>query len=291
VAITDLADPYYARLMLGIEDAAAAHQYQVVLSSYYRNPDRELAIVRDFQMRRMDGIIITGSEIEESYGSADRRFFMPIVLVNRPNYLYSVSVDRFLGAQKVVEHLIELGHRRIAHISEGARFRDKSRRLNGYLATLKNHNLDVADNLIIDGDGGISGGIQAVPQLLDLPDPPTAIFCFNDMTAIGVINALRQRGYDVPHDFSVAGYDDLEMAAYYYPTLTTVRQQTYQLGKRAVNMLLKLIDSEAEVAPEVVEPKLIVRQSTAVDSVPAGPSSGATVLKEEAPIADMYLTK
>jgi len=265
VAITDLADPYYARLMLGIEEAAAAHRYQVVLSSYCRDPDRELAIVNDFQMRRMDGIIITGSETEESYLPAGQKFFLPIVLVNRPGYPFSVSVDRFLGARKIVEHLIELGHRRIAHISEGARFRDKSRRLDGYLTALEMHNIEFDGRLIVDGDGNIGGGIQAVPQLLALPELPTAVFCFNDMTAIGVINALRQRGYEVPRDFSVAGYDDLEMAAYYYPTLTTVRQQTHELGTRAAKMLLKLIDIDGEdkVAPEVVEPQLIVRQSTA----------------------------
>ncbi len=263
VAITDLADPYYARLLLGIEDAATARGYQVVLSSYYRDPSRELAIVNDFHMRRVDGIIITGSETEESYSSTERKFFMPIVLVNRPNYPCSVSVDRFLGAQKIVEHLIELGHRRIAHISEGAKFRDKSRRYKGYLAALQKHCLEQDDDLIVNGDGGISGGIQAVPQLLNLSAPPTAIFCFNDMTAIGAINALRQRGYKVPGDISVAGYDDLEMAAYYYPALTTVRQQTYQLGKRAVKMLLRLINHEDDVVPEVVEPELIVGQSTA----------------------------
>jgi DNA-binding LacI/PurR family transcriptional regulator len=263
VAITDLADPYYARLMLGIEAAAAAQNYQVVLSSYYRDAARELAIVRDFHMRRMDGLIITGSEIEEAYQATDNHFFMPIVLINRPNFPYSVSVDRLRGAQKIVEHLIELGHRRIAHITEGAKYRVKSRRLRGYLAALTKHQLEVDDNLIVDGDGGISGGIQAVARLLDVAKPPTAIFCFNDMTAIGAINALRQKGYDVPGDISVAGYDDLEMAAYFHPALTTVRQQTYQLGHSAVTMLLKLIAGEIDVRPIMMEPEVVVRQSTA----------------------------
>ena len=263
VAITDLADPYYARLMLGIEVAAAAEHYQVVLSSYYRNAARELAIVRDFHMRRMDGIIITGSETEEVYQAAENHFFMPIVLVNRPNYPYSVSVDRLQGAQAIVEHLIQLGHCRIAHITEGAKYRAKSRRLQGYLAALAKHQLKVDDELVVDGDGGISGGIQAVPRLFDLADPPTAIFCFNDMTAIGAINALRQRRCDVPGDISVAGYDDLEMATYFHPALTTVRQQTYQLGQGAVNMLLKLIKGEDTVSPVMMAPELVIRQSTA----------------------------
>lgn len=263
VAITDLLDPYYARLMQGIEDAAAAQNYQMILSSYYRDPKRELEIVFDFHKRRMEGIIITGSEIEEAYASPEHKFFMPIVLVNRPGFLYSVSVDRSLGARQVVEHLIELGHRRIAHITEGANYRAKSKRLGGYQAALQQHNIPFEEGLVVDGDGNISGGIRAVPRLLALAEPPTAIFCFNDMTAIGVINALRQRGYDVPGDISVAGYDDLEMARYYYPALTTVRQPTYRVGKCAFNLLLELINGDGETAPEIVEPELVIRASTA----------------------------
>jgi DNA-binding LacI/PurR family transcriptional regulator len=263
VAITDLMDPYYARLMSGIEDGAAAHSYQVILSSYYRDPARELEIVLDFHKRRMEGIIITGSEVEEVYLSPENKFFMPIVLVNRPGYPYSVSVDRFLGAKMVVEHLVDLGHGRIAHITEGPKYRAKSKRFNGYRAALTDHNIPVDEDLIVDGDGNISGGIRAVPRLLDLPQPPTAIFCFNDMTAIGVINALRQRGYEVPRDISVAGYDDLEMASYYHPALTTVRQPTYRIGQSAVEMLLKLIVGAEMVVKEIVEPDLMIRTSTA----------------------------
>ncbi len=268
VAITDLIDPYYARLMLGIEEAAHSHNYQIVLSSFYREPKRELAIVRDFHMRRMDGILITGSEVEEAYMRSTNQFFMPIVLINRPAYKHSVSVDRLLGARQIVEHLLELGHRRIAHITEGARFRAKSKRLKGYYAALKKYAIQPDEALIVDGNGGVSGGIKAVPQLLALPLPPTAIFCFNDMTAIGVINALRQRGYEVPHDFSVAGYDDLEMAAYYYPPLTTVRQPTYLIGHKATAMLLRLIRGEKEITKELLNPELIIRASTAPVGTP-----------------------
>jgi DNA-binding LacI/PurR family transcriptional regulator len=129
---------------------------------------------------------------------------------------------------------------------------------------LNEHNLPVDEALIVAGDGGITGGIKATSQLLDLPQPPTAILCFNDLTAIGVINALRQRGYEVPYDFSVAGYDDLEMAAYYHPPLTTVRQPTYHIGQSAVNMLLKLIKGDDKVVPEVLDPELVIRESTAI---------------------------
>jgi DNA-binding LacI/PurR family transcriptional regulator len=219
--------------------------------------------VHDFHERRVEGIIITGSEAVEVYLSAENKFFMPIVLVNSPAYPFSVSVNGLIGAKKVVEHLIALGHRRIAYVIRESRHPDGLKRLDGYRAALSEHNIVLDEALIVAGDGGITGGIKAVPQLLDLCQPPTAIFCFNDMTAIGVINALRQKGYEVPHDFSVAGYDDLEMAPYYHPALTTVRPPTYRIGRSVVDMLLKLIQGGNGVVPEIVEPELVIRGSTA----------------------------
>jgi DNA-binding LacI/PurR family transcriptional regulator len=263
VANADLLDPYYAHLISGIEECAAAHNYQVILCSFHRNPQRELAIVQDFHERRMEGIIVTGSEMVENYLSPDNNFFMPIVLVNRPAYHFSVSVDRCLGAQKAVEHLLELGHRHIAYITGGPSSKRKSKRLEGYYKALNNHNIPIDSALVVEGDGGIGGGIKAVSQLLDVPRPLTAITCFNDLTAIGVINGLYKKGYEVPRDFSVTGYDDLEMAAYYHPSLTTVRQPIHQIGQCAVNMLLNMINGDNGVVPEIVDPELVIRQSTA----------------------------
>jgi DNA-binding LacI/PurR family transcriptional regulator len=250
VANADLLDPYYAHLISGIEECAAAHNYQVILCSFHRNPQRELAIVQDFHERRMEGIIVTGSEMVENYLSPDNNFFMPIVLVNRPAYHFSVSVDRFLGAQKAVEHLLELGHRRIACITGGPSSKRKPKRLEGYYEALNNRNIPIDRALVVEGDGGIRGGIKAVSQLLDVP-------------RIGVINGLYKKGYEVPRDFSVTGYDDLEMAAYYHPSLTTVRQPIHQIGQCAVNMLLNMINGDNGVVPEIVDPELVIRQSTA----------------------------
>ncbi len=263
VAINHLSDPYYTRMLIGIEEGAASHGYQIILSSFYRDPQRELAIVHDFHKRRMDGIIVAASEVTAAYSAPDSQFFMPIVLINRPAHPFSVSVNGFLGSKQVIDHLIELGHRRIAYVTWGTEHADGINRLGGYQAVLQKYNIAPDSSLIVDGDGGITGGIKAVPKLLELPEPPTAIFCFNDMTAIGVINALHKMGYDVPRDFSVAGFDDLELSSYYHPPLTTVRQPTYRVGKSAVNMLLKIINGQRPVSPEILEPTLVVRESTA----------------------------
>lgn len=260
VAITDLADPYYVDLMVGIEAAADAHNYQVILSSFYRDPDRELAVVYDFNQRRADGIIITGSYVENAYLDPDNNYFKPIVVINSLTYPYSVSVDRTLGVRLIIEHLVALGHTRIAHVAQP---RDGLDRLDGYRLALSQFNLPLDESLIVQCDGGIAGGIQAVPELLKNPHLPTAIFCFNDLTAIGVINALRERGYRVPRDISVAGFDDLALSAYYHPALTTIHQPSQEVGKRAVEILVRLMNGDNNVTPQVLLPKLVIRQSTA----------------------------
>lgn len=161
-----------------------------------------------------------------------------------------------------LEYLVGLGHRRIAYVSHGKALNTELLRLQGYRSVLSKHNIPIDEALIVAGDGGVIGGITAVSQLMALPEKPSAIFCFNDMTAIGVLNALQKQGYQVPRDCSVVGFDGLEIAAYYHPSLTTVRQPIYQLGHQAVEMLLKLIQGDDEIGSVILEPKLIIRDST-----------------------------
>jgi LacI family repressor for deo operon, udp, cdd, tsx, nupC, and nupG len=118
------------------------------------------------------------------------------------------------------------------------------------------------------GDERFTGGVHAVPQLLALAEPPTAVFCFNDMTAIGVIKALQQRGYKVPQDLSVIGFDDLDIASFYHPSLTTVRQPIYQIGHSAAKMLYSLIQRKENIQAQVLEPELVIRESTAPLNMP-----------------------
>ncbi len=259
VAITDVQDPYYAGLMSGIEAEAERHNYRIVLSSFYRDSERELAVVYDFHHRRMDGIIITSSSMNQVYLSKESIFFLPIVIISSPNYPYSVSVDRHKGTRLVIEHLLNLGHRRIAHIFHP---KDGLGRLHSYKTLLEEHGIPIDEALLVVSDGTITSGIKAVPQLLNLPNPPTAIFCFNDLTAIGVINAIRERGLDVPRDISVVGFDDLEMSKYYHPALTTVKQSTHRLGQKAVQILLRLMSGEKNIEPEMIPPEFIIRKST-----------------------------
>jgi len=261
LVITYTADPFLSRLVQGVEETARNSGYSVFLSSSYRDYARELEVVRSFHERRTSGIIITGSQIDTDYLDLDDRFPLPVVLINCRTYPYSVSADMRTGAKQAVEHLVQLGHRRIAFVSNLSIHTNLDRRA-GYRQVLRKHDIPIDDSLIVEGDGMLEGGARAGQQLLNLPQPPTAIFCFNDMTAVGVLTALREAGLQVPRDCSVVGFDDLEMSAYFSPPLTTVRQPCYRMGQAAIRMLLQLIRGESDVQAEVLPTELVVRETT-----------------------------
>lgn len=263
VAVADFLDPFYVSLLANIEDVIIANDYDLFVSSFYRDRKREKKLFDAFYEQRLAGIIIAGSQIDKEYLSLTNSS-LPTVLVNCLSYPFSVSADKLSGAKMAMEHLIALGHSRIAYISQGMLLNTEFLRLKGYRAVLRDHGLPIDETLIVRGDGGVVGGIKVVSQLLNLPKRPTALFCFNDMTAVGVINALRQHGYEVPRDFSVIGFDGLHIAAYYYPSITTIQQPIYQLGQKAANMLFDLIAGKDDIEPEILEPELIIRDSTAL---------------------------
>lgn len=262
MVITHVADPFLARLVIGVEEAARDNGYSVFLSSSYRDAKREKAVIHSFYERRASGVIVTGSQIDAGYLQLRERFPFPVVLTNCHTYPYSVLTDNRSGAEQAVEHLVQLGHRRIVYAANQHVFRANYDRFSGYQAVLARHEITFDEELVIDGGGTLAGGDQIGRQLLAISPPPTAVFCFNDVTALGVLHALTQAGRRVPRDCSVVGFDDLEMAAYCCPPLTTVRQPIYRLGQRTMRMLLKLIQGQDDVQAEVLPAELVIRETT-----------------------------
>lgn len=262
LVITNASDPFLGRLVIGVEETAQAQGYSVFLSSSYRDANLERNVIRDFHERRVTGIIVTGSQIGAGYLQLRERHPLPIGLINFRDYPHSVSTDNVAGAQQAIEHLVELGHRRIAYVSNCRSYRTDLDRLDGYKAVLAKHDIPADQAMHVEGDGTLEGGLGSMRQLLALSCPPTAVFCFNDVTAMGVLRGLNAAGVQVPHDCSVIGFDDLDMAAYYCPPLTTVRQPSYRLGQRAMRMLLQLIQGREDVAAEILPAKLVVRETT-----------------------------
>jgi DNA-binding LacI/PurR family transcriptional regulator len=270
LVISTISDLFVGDVVIGVEQTARNHGYSVFLMSSYRDAKREEEAVRSLHERWTDGIIVTGSQIDDGYLARPSRLALPIVLINCPTYPYSISTDNVAGARDAVMHLVQLGHRRIGYIANPGSQQANLDRAAGYKAVLTHHKLPPDDDLIVEGDGTLAGGKQAARRLLGLSQPPTALFCFNDMTAIGALSAICEAGLRAPEDCSVIGFDDLELAAYCCPPLTTVRQHRDQLGQHAMNMLHQLIQGCGDVKPKILPAKLVVRETTGPAPMTAG---------------------
>jgi DNA-binding LacI/PurR family transcriptional regulator len=262
LAIRYVADPFLSRVAEGAEEEAGKHGYAIFMSSSNGSAEREEEVIRSFHEWRLSGVIVVGSLIDTRYLELREEYPLPIVLINCPIYPYSVTTDNAAGAKQAVEHLVQLGHRDIAYVSNPLSHLSNLNRLAGYQAVLNERGISFREELVVTGDGDMLGGMSAAMQLLALPQPPTGIFCFNDLTAIGAIRALNEAGRAVPQAHSVVGFDNLAMGEYFSPPLTTVDQPRYRLGQQAMRILLKLIGGQEEVEPETLPAELIVRESS-----------------------------
>jgi DNA-binding LacI/PurR family transcriptional regulator len=171
---------------------------------------------------------------------------VPVVLItslveHRGRYTFSIGVDNRHGGFLATEHLVQRGHRRIAYVASPDDRSDSMERLAGYREALTGAGIDPDPSLLVQGTGRPGGGQRALPILLALEDRPTAVFCYNDMTAIGLIHAAHAVGLSLPRDLAVVGFDDIVFARYVHPALTTVAQPVAELGKGAMEMVLALL--------------------------------------------------
>lgn len=265
LVVTTVADPFASEVAFGIEQTANDHEYAVFLANSNADPAYEQKVVQAFAERRVDGIIVTSSRVGALYLPMLAELHVPIVLVNDQypgGFVHSVMIDNVEGTRASVQHLIELGHRRIAYVGDRGGYQSETERRAGYKKALTAAGLPFAQELAAEGDGLPEAAIKAANRLLDLADPPTAISCYNDMTALGVMRAIQARGLCIPEDVSVTGFDDLFFTAYLQPPLTTVRQPMRRMGQMAMENLFKLMSGEESVAQIKVEAELIVRGST-----------------------------
>jgi DNA-binding LacI/PurR family transcriptional regulator len=272
VVVTTIADPFVAEVVQGIEATAHDYNYTVILCSSGAQPEREIAAVEMLRSKRVDGVIVTSSRIGALYLEHLERIGAPIVLINNHNessgrYTFTVTVDNRHGGYLATEHLVQLGHRRIAYVTAPADHSSDLDRMAGYRQALIAGGIEPDPALIVPGNGRADGGEQALPALIELSEPPSAVFCYNDMTAIGLMHAARQVGLSVPGDMAVVGFDDIPFASYFYPPLTTIAQPKIEMGRLAMKMTLSLMtigeeNHEEEISNVVVRGTLVVRAST-----------------------------
>jgi len=267
MVVPDSSNPYFAEIAHAVEAATFAQGYSVILCNTQMDVAREEFYANVLLEKRVDGIIFmaAGDSAQQIRALQQRR--QPIVLVDRDVQgvaADAVTTDNTRGARQATEHLLALGHRRIACIGGPSDVTPSSRRISGYAVALEAAGLPLDAALIVRGDFQFESGLRLAEQLLDLPEPPTAIFASNDLMAVGVIHAAQRRQRRVPEDVSVVGFDDIRLAAYINPALTTVAQPKERLGQTATRLLLERIDNP-DLPPRVVtlETELVVRQSTA----------------------------
>jgi len=266
VVVTSIADPFVAEVVGGIEEEANAHDYSVFLADSNADPQREVKVVQSFEERRVDGIVVTASRVGALYAPMLSQLRIPIVLLNNQQpgeFAHSVMIANFEASRSAVQHLLQLGHKRIAYIGDRLGYSSDSERFSGYRSSLDGADIAFLPGFVVHGNGKPEGGESAMERLLALADLPTAVFCYNDMTALGALRAIRMHGLRVPEDISILGFDDLLLAQYTDPPLTTIRQPKHEMGRLAMQVMLKLLtgaDTEQKIR---VPGELIIRQSTA----------------------------
>lgn len=277
VVVTTMTDPFISSVVQAIESTAHDHGYAVVLTSSDDVPEREIEAVKMLQSRRVDGVIVTSSRVGALYQDELDQLRVPVVLINSlvqhdGGQTFSIGVDNHHGGYLATKHLIQQGHWRIAYVASPADRSDNTERMTGYRDALTETGLDSDPTLIVEGTGRAGGGQRALPVFLALDNPPSAVFCYNDMTAIGLIGAAREAGLSLPRDLAIVGFDDIVFAQFAHPPLTTIAQPVARLGSGAMETLLALLAddgcSEPPVANVTVCGRLIVRASSGAKQHP-----------------------
>ena len=266
VVVTNITDLFAAEVVSGIEEAAGENGYAILLANSNADPDREIRVVRTLEESRVDGIVVTSSRVGALYVPILSRMRVPIVLLNNQHpseFVHSVMIANTEASMVATRYLIDLGHRNIAYLGDRNGRQSDTERFAGYRQALDSADIPFEPDLVFHGDGNPEGGMEGMVRLLALPDPPTAVFCYDDMTALGALSQIRTFGLCVPDDISVIGFDDLKIGKYIHPKLSTVRQPMLQMGRLAMETLLDVLAGSQSNHNIKVPGELIVRESTA----------------------------
>ncbi|MEI6486807.1 MAG: LacI family DNA-binding transcriptional regulator [Sphingomonadales bacterium] len=268
-------NPYFLEIFAGAEDAAKAAGYGVLVGHSERELARERGFIEQVAAGRADGLILVTTV--DSYEPDECRGMPPTVIaldIGEHTELPQVRIDHVGASDMITSYLLDLGHRRIAHIMGAPGSSLTSHRLDGFRQALARRGIGFDPALCLPGDFTVDGGIAAASAIVAMAEPPTAVFAANDQTAIGALQQFRSLGWRVPGDISVVGFDDDRMAAIASPALSTVHVPTYQIGYHAMEKLLLLLGSQPIERDTVLEAEVVVRRSAAAPPRPPAPAAG-----------------
>ncbi|MBN1924763.1 MAG: LacI family DNA-binding transcriptional regulator [Prolixibacteraceae bacterium] len=265
LVIPDIANPFFAMMAKHIEKAASLSDYSILLVDSDENTEKEKQQIKNMIARDMDGIIVApvGSEKKHFTEIIERK--IPLVFVDR--YFENceipfVTSDNLQGGYEATKHLIENGHKRIGLIKGDTSTQPVLERLNGYRKALQEYGITLNSAYEIGDTFSIESGYQSVRTVLKLPQPPTALFAMSNLIGLGAIKAIKETDLNIPTDISLIVYDDQPYAAFLNPSITTVKQDSEQIGKLAVNYIFKKINNEkTDVLQVKLQTQIISRAS------------------------------
>jgi len=266
--IPDSNNPFFAEIARGVEEVSFNNGYTVVLCNTDEKPEREAAYFDALYQQRVAGfVLVSTGKLTVRLRQLQEEGY-PIVVLDRPMLdleTDSVISDNYDGARQAVQYLLDQGHRSIGFIIGSTHLETIRSRWAGVQDTMRVAGVRIQPNQVVDnGDFLPPSGYAAAERLINQPDPPTAILAFNDLMAFGVLNYAQTHGISVPTQLSVIGFDDIMMASYVIPALTTVSQHKYELGRRGAEILIRRIQGNKTALDQITVPtQLIVRQSTA----------------------------
>lgn len=265
VLLPDVYGEFFSEVIRGIDQAAQQRGYHVLISGAHNEPAEVDAAVRAMR-GRVDGLILMAAELDAETLARNLPERVPAVLINASHdasQFDTINIDNFGGAVEVTAHLLGLGHRELRMISGPRGNRDAVERERGFRTALNQAGLTPRAEWIVEGAFTEASGYRATEQLLSAAVPPTAIFAGNDSMAVGALSAARQRGVRVPEDLAVVGFDDVPIAEYVNPALTTVRVSISKLGSCAAERLVECIraHNRHERRHEIQPTELIIRGS------------------------------
>ncbi len=267
LVISDIRNPFYPELVQGVEELAVENDYNVFLCNTDYDIEKGLRSIGALIKRKIDGIIVASSQVDSSVIDQLIDTDVNFVLVDwckRNIRADSLYFDYKVGIAEAISHLISLGHKNIYFISGPKKLKTAEIRMRNFIDAIESHKDSGLGYKILEGNHKIDGGYEAARRVLKEKGVPTAILCSNDLTAIGAMRALQNQGIKIPDDISIIGLDNIALTEIVTPELTTIELERYEIGKTAMEMLLKRMkDKDLPKQICIFKTKLIVRQSTA----------------------------
>lgn len=269
LVVSEITNPFFPEIVQVFENIAVQHNYEILLTSTVHDPKRMEISVRRMIERRVDGVAVMTFGMEESLLDNLKLRNIPLVFVDvgpeRP-YVSNIRIDYQHGIRQAVQHLAAMRHQRIAFITGPLRLRSAMVRLESFRNAMAEVQIPPLEELIVEGDHTIEGGVAASKRLFEMAERPTAILCSNDLTALGVMRKSYELGIHIPQDLSLVGFDNIRLSEFMLPPLTTVEMSQSELARLAFHALLADLQREKPVphgTEYTLKTHLILRESTA----------------------------